>query len=80
MHKGINKACLQFLFQATEKLVVFMFGIVSHQIADILWHSLGIDQGFLATMGNVSIYVRYCVKEKIADIVLHRYSWHLWEM
>ena len=47
--------------QATEKLVVFLFGIVSHQVADILWHSLGIDQGFLATMGNVcQVIVKNC--------------------
>ncbi|KAK3086170.1 hypothetical protein FSP39_014629 [Pinctada imbricata] len=36
---------------ATEKLVVFLMGVTSHQIADVLWHSLGIDQGFLTTMG-----------------------------
>ena len=39
--------------EATEKLVVFMFGVVSHQVADILWHSLGIEQGFIQTMANV---------------------------
>ncbi|KAK3591260.1 hypothetical protein CHS0354_010625 [Potamilus streckersoni] len=42
--------------KATEKLVVFLFGIVSHQTADILWHSLGIDQGFLMTMANVNFH------------------------
>ena len=41
--------------QATEKLVVFMLGFISHQVADVSWHSLGIDQGFLDTMGKVCI-------------------------
>ncbi|KAL4235881.1 Glycosylphosphatidylinositol specific phospholipase D1 [Mactra antiquata] len=39
---------------ATEKLVVFTFGIVSHQVADILWHNLGIQQGFLQSMANIN--------------------------
>lgn len=42
-----------FLLQETEKLVVFLFGVMSHQTADVLWHSLGIDQGFLSTMAKV---------------------------
>jgi hypothetical protein len=25
----------------------------SHQIADVTWHSLGVDQGFLSAMGFV---------------------------
>jgi len=33
--------------------VVFLLGLVQHQVADISWHSLGIDQGFLQTMGQV---------------------------
>ncbi|XP_067677733.1 phosphatidylinositol-glycan-specific phospholipase D-like [Haliotis asinina] len=40
--------------EATEKLVVFMFGFMSHQVADVLWHNLGISQGFLQTMANVN--------------------------
>uniref|UniRef100_A0A8C0H1J9 Phosphatidylinositol-glycan-specific phospholipase D n=1 Tax=Chelonoidis abingdonii TaxID=106734 RepID=A0A8C0H1J9_CHEAB len=38
--------------EATEKLVAFLFGIASHMVADVSWHSLGIDQGFLRTMEN----------------------------
>lgn len=45
--------------QATEKLVAFLFGIASHMVADVSWHSLGIDQGFLKAMGEVSLY--YCI-------------------
>lgn len=41
------------LLQDTEKLVVFLFGFVTHQVADVPWHSLGIAQGFLDTMGKV---------------------------
>ena len=33
--------------------MVFLLGLVQHQVADISWHSLGIDQGFLQTMGQV---------------------------
>ena len=40
--------------QETEKLVIFLLGIVSHQVADISWHSLGIDQGFIRTMSKAS--------------------------
>ena len=40
--------------EATEMLVAFSLGFVSHQVADVLWHSLGIQQGFLSTMGYVS--------------------------
>uniref|UniRef100_A0A8C3JEI2 Phosphatidylinositol-glycan-specific phospholipase D n=1 Tax=Calidris pygmaea TaxID=425635 RepID=A0A8C3JEI2_9CHAR len=39
--------------EATEKLVAFLFGIASHMVADVSWHSLGIDQGFLKAMGEV---------------------------
>jgi len=39
--------------QWTEKLVVFLLGVVQHQVADVSWHSLGIDQGFLQTMAQV---------------------------
>uniref|UniRef100_A0A452HF73 Phosphatidylinositol-glycan-specific phospholipase D n=1 Tax=Gopherus agassizii TaxID=38772 RepID=A0A452HF73_9SAUR len=42
--------------EATEKLVAFLFGIASHMVADVSWHSLGIDQGFLRTMGEVSVH------------------------
>lgn len=42
--------------QDTQKLVAFLFGITSHMVADVSWHSLGIEQGFLRTMGAVSTY------------------------
>lgn len=43
------------LVQSTEKLVAFLFGIASHMVADVSWHSLGINQGFLKAMGEVSL-------------------------
>lgn len=42
--------------QATEKLVSFLLGVVSHQVADIVWHSLGINEGFLSTMAKVNFH------------------------
>ncbi|KAM7174267.1 phosphatidylinositol-glycan-specific phospholipase D [Macrochelys suwanniensis] len=45
--------------EATEKLVAFLFGIASHMVADVSWHSLGIDQGFLRTMGEIDFHGSY---------------------
>lgn len=36
--------------------MAFLFGIASHMVADVSWHSLGIDQGFLKAMGEVSLH------------------------
>ena len=36
--------------------MAFVFGFVSHQVADVTWHSLGIEQGFLRTMANVNFH------------------------
>ncbi|XP_060608003.1 phosphatidylinositol-glycan-specific phospholipase D-like isoform X2 [Ruditapes philippinarum] len=53
--------------EATEKLVVFIFGIVSHQVADILWHSLGIDQGFLQAMANINFHGQFDLAHPVGD-------------
>lgn len=42
------------LRQDTEKLVAFLFGVTSHMVADVSWHGLGVEQGFLRTMAAVS--------------------------
>ncbi|XP_012372128.1 phosphatidylinositol-glycan-specific phospholipase D [Octodon degus] len=42
--------------KGTEKLVAFLFGITSHMVADVSWHSLGIEQGFLRTMGAMDFH------------------------
>ncbi|XP_033739057.1 phosphatidylinositol-glycan-specific phospholipase D-like [Pecten maximus] len=52
---------------ATEKLVAFMFGFVSHQVADIVWHSLGVDQGFITTMGMENFHGSYTNAHAAAD-------------
>ncbi|MEE6464798.1 hypothetical protein FKM82_006356 [Ascaphus truei] len=43
--------------EGAQRLVAFLFGIASHMVSDVTWHSLDIDQGFLSTMGAVSIYI-----------------------
>ncbi|XP_046581198.1 phosphatidylinositol-glycan-specific phospholipase D-like [Haliotis rubra] len=54
--------------QATEKLVVFMFGFMSHQVADVLWHNLDISQGFLQTMAYINFNGVYGVAHTAGDI------------
>ncbi|OXB54446.1 hypothetical protein ASZ78_003581, partial [Callipepla squamata] len=53
--------------QATEKLVAFLFGIASHMVADVSWHSLGIDQGFLKAMGEVDFHGSYSEAHSVGD-------------
>lgn len=54
--------------QETEKLVAFTLGFVSHQVADVTWHSLGIDQGFLTTMGDVNFFGSFPAAHNVGDI------------
>ncbi|KAM5202547.1 phosphatidylinositol-glycan-specific phospholipase D isoform 4-T4 [Hipposideros larvatus] len=51
----------------TEKLVAFLFGITSHMVADISWHSLGIEQGFLSTMGAIDFHGYYAEAHSAGD-------------
>ncbi|XP_006878008.1 PREDICTED: phosphatidylinositol-glycan-specific phospholipase D [Chrysochloris asiatica] len=51
----------------TEKLVAFLFGIASHMVADISWHSLGIEQGFLKTMGAIDFHNSYSEAHSAGD-------------
>uniref|UniRef100_A0A5F8G8I1 Phosphatidylinositol-glycan-specific phospholipase D n=1 Tax=Monodelphis domestica TaxID=13616 RepID=A0A5F8G8I1_MONDO len=51
----------------TEKLVAFLFGIVSHMVADVSWHSLGIEQGFLRTMGEIDFHGSYKDAHPVGD-------------
>ncbi|XP_073187980.1 phosphatidylinositol-glycan-specific phospholipase D isoform X4 [Lepidochelys kempii] len=53
--------------EATEKLVAFLFGIASHMVADVSWHSLGIDQGFLRTMGEIDFHGSYSDAHRTGD-------------
>uniref|UniRef100_A0A8C4LKY8 Phosphatidylinositol-glycan-specific phospholipase D n=1 Tax=Equus asinus asinus TaxID=83772 RepID=A0A8C4LKY8_EQUAS len=64
----------------TEKLVAFLFGITSHMVADVSWHSLGIEQGFLRTMGDnqnnsySSAFLRYVPTEDLLEIYKKLYG------
>ncbi|XP_044941041.1 phosphatidylinositol-glycan-specific phospholipase D isoform X1 [Mustela putorius furo] len=51
----------------TEKLVAFLFGVTSHMAADVSWHSLGIEQGFLRTMGAVDFHGSYSEAHSAGD-------------
>ncbi|KAM4688962.1 phosphatidylinositol-glycan-specific phospholipase D [Discoglossus pictus] len=50
-----------------EKLVAFIFGITSHMVSDVSWHSLGIDQGFLRTMGEIDFHGSYTKAHQAGD-------------
>ncbi|XP_048759090.2 phosphatidylinositol-glycan-specific phospholipase D-like isoform X2 [Ostrea edulis] len=52
---------------ATEKLFVFMMAFMSHQVADITWHSLYLDQGFLPTMGYMNFHGSYSEAHPVGD-------------
>ncbi|XP_052090301.1 phosphatidylinositol-glycan-specific phospholipase D-like [Mytilus californianus] len=54
--------------EATEKLVVFILGIMSHQVSDVVWHSLGIEQGFIPTLAAVDFHGNYSVAHEAADL------------
>ncbi|XP_042317562.1 phosphatidylinositol-glycan-specific phospholipase D isoform X2 [Sceloporus undulatus] len=53
--------------KATEKLVAFLFGIASHMVADVSWHSLGIDQGFLRAMAAIDFHGSYSKAHAAGD-------------
>ncbi|KAL8584655.1 hypothetical protein ACOMHN_002384 [Nucella lapillus] len=53
--------------QATEKLVVFLLGVMSHQTADVSWHGLGIEQGFLNAMAAVNFHGSFDTAHPIGD-------------
>ena len=49
-------------------MIAFTYGFVSHQVADISWHSLGIDQGFIRAMANVNFHAVFGDAHDVADI------------
>ncbi|KAM4026807.1 phosphatidylinositol-glycan-specific phospholipase D [Anomaloglossus baeobatrachus] len=53
--------------EEAQKLVAFLFGIASHQVADVSWHSLGIDQGFLKAMGEIDFHGSYSEAHQAGD-------------
>ncbi|XP_044282534.1 phosphatidylinositol-glycan-specific phospholipase D [Varanus komodoensis] len=63
--------------EATEKLVAFLFGIASHMVADVSWHSLGIEQGFLQAMAAIDFHGSYSEAHAAGDFggdVLSQYE------
>ncbi|XP_069128392.1 phosphatidylinositol-glycan-specific phospholipase D-like [Argopecten irradians] len=52
---------------ATEKLVAFLFGVVSHQVADVVWYGIGVDQGFIYTMAMENFHGSYSSANSAAD-------------
>ncbi|KAG8133372.1 hypothetical protein E2320_011213 [Naja naja] len=63
--------------EATEKLVAFLFGIASHMVADVSWHSLGIEQGFLRAMAAIDFHGSYSQAHPTGDFggdVLSQYE------
>ncbi|KAM5293790.1 phosphatidylinositol-glycan-specific phospholipase D isoform 3-T3 [Glossophaga mutica] len=51
----------------TEKLVAFLFGVTSHMVADVSWHSLGVEQGFLRTMAAIDFHGSYSAAHPAGD-------------
>ncbi|XP_048364048.1 phosphatidylinositol-glycan-specific phospholipase D isoform X1 [Sphaerodactylus townsendi] len=63
--------------EAAEKLVAFLFGITSHMVADVSWHSLGIEQGFLRAMAAIDFHGSYSEAHSAGDFggdVLSQYE------
>lgn len=52
---------------ATEKLFVFVMALMSHQVADITWHSMYLEQGFLPTMGYMNFHGSYSNAHPVGD-------------
>ncbi|KAM5158233.1 phosphatidylinositol-glycan-specific phospholipase D [Mantella aurantiaca] len=53
--------------ERAQKLVAFLFGIASHQVADVSWHSLHIDQGFLRAMAAIDFHGSYSEAHPVGD-------------
>ena len=60
----------------TEKLVSFLFGMISHSVADIIWHDLGIIgrntfQGFIQSLAETDCkkhtYLRKTINQNICS-------------
>lgn len=57
--------------------------LMSHQVADITWHSMYLEQGFLPTMGYVSYltYSTYCTyTEMISVVKLNLIVWRIYNV
>ncbi|KAI8895588.1 hypothetical protein BC833DRAFT_600779 [Globomyces pollinis-pini] len=64
----INKTYTKPYNSKAKSLIAFLFGTVSHGVADVLWHSLGIDQGLIRVMQHTEFDGSYASAHTIADI------------
>ncbi|XP_065179738.1 phosphatidylinositol-glycan-specific phospholipase D-like [Sycon ciliatum] len=65
--------------ETAEKLVVFLLGFTSHQIADVLWHNLGVQDGFLQEMANTNYHGDFNKAHPVGDVggdVVGAYEWN----
>ncbi len=53
---------------ATEKLAVFLLGIMCHSAADMYWHSLGVSQGFLEAMAAQDFFGNFSQAHTHGDV------------
>jgi len=77
----VNKKYPQPWSQETEKLVAFLFGIISHQVADINWHSLeGLQDGFLSVLGEHAFHGSFGDAHNygdVADDMIGIFEWNV---
>jgi glycosylphosphatidylinositol phospholipase D len=48
-------------------LIAFLFGIIGHGVSDVLWHSLGVDQGFITALKYADFDGKYPSAHSNAD-------------
>lgn len=54
---------------SSQSLIVFLFGTVSHSLADMSWHALeGLEQGFIKVLAETSFDGDYTKGHTLADI------------
>ena len=62
-----------------QKLVVFLLGFVSHQVADVLWHNLGVHNGFLQSMADANFHGDFSSAHPVGDLggdVVGSFEWN----
>ena len=53
----------------TERLVAFLFGIISHQVSDINWHSLeGLHNGYLSALADLAFHGNFQTAHNYGDV------------
>ncbi|XP_023343411.1 phosphatidylinositol-glycan-specific phospholipase D [Eurytemora carolleeae] len=69
------------LDQRSEKIIAFLFGIISHQVADITWHSLqGLKQGFIPALAALNFRGDFNAAHDFADVagdMIGVYEWNV---